>query len=732
MTFFSKSMKALVLGGSLLLGFTQANASAATAKPMRVGPVQNYGVLGTSGNKIVSLSTKKEVMLRGMSMFWSDATGLQYYNKNVITWAAKTLKVDVIRYAMGIQYYDSQGGTNGKMDENYSYIGSPDKQKSTIDKMVEAAIENDIYIIIDWHSHRADNEQNEAAAFFKEMAQKYANVPNIIWEVFNEPVNQGMSTIASYANTVISGIRAAGSKNLALVGTPRWSQMGSCGGVNQENVGYVFHFYAATHTKNDYSGNIDKCRSQGNAVFITEWGTTTADGQGGASEGNTNDWTAYMESNKISNCNWSLRNEKSTIGEGTTEGSALFAGSDFLNTIAKLNGATYTTSGNIVKKYLTGHASSWADTLIAGKNSGCSFKAVTTTLSKGGVAANFKGGCSYTSSNEAAVTSAGAVVAPGMAILTGNDGSLSVVVVESEPTQSYSGFTDVSCSIGSSCTQSKALKDMDGDGKLEIIIGGNDYTAEGGKVTFKSLNPEILTIKKAICTNKTFCYANKGLEAYMCEFTGALGEAKVVATAPAVAGYVAMSDTVTISYVKGPDKVPGTAYKSVKLDYGGVVVGFFPDSSQYGKVPITYLFDGQPSSNYIANTNGNLICGATDAVVTVTATGVETENRKALNQTVTVVCGDSLKAVTSPIMPAKKNTAASSAQFKNNGIVLNARVSGASKIEVFNTIGESVASISTSLSAGSNWIPVAGLSAGRYIVRLKQNSNVQDFVLEKK
>ncbi len=732
MTFFSKSMKALILGGSLLFGFTQANASAATAKPMRVGPVQNYGVLGTSGNKIVSLSTKKEVMLRGMSMFWSDATGLQYYNKNVIKWAAENLKVDVIRYAMGIQYYDSQGGTSGKMDENYSYIGAPDKQKNYIDKMVEAAIENDIYIIIDWHSHRADSEQSQAVAFFKEMAQKYANVPNIIWEVFNEPVNQGMGTIANYANAVVSGIRAAGSKNLALVGTPRWSQMGECGGVSGENVGYVFHFYAVTHTKDSYSGNIDKCRSQGNAVFITEWGTTTADGKGGASEGNTNEWTSYMEANKISNCNWSLRNETSTIGEATTEGSALFAGSEFLNTIAKLNSASYSTSGNIVKKYLTSHASAWADTLIAGKNSGCSFKSVTTTTSTGSIAANFKGGCSYTSSNEAVVSSAGAIAAPGMAILTGNDGSLSVVIVNEEPTQSYSGFVDVSCSLGGSCTQSKAAKDMDGDGKLEIIIGGNETTAEGAKVTFTSLNPEILTIKKVVCTNKTFCYANKGLEAYMYELTGALGEAKVVATAPAIAGYKAMSDTVTISYVKGPDKVPGTAFKSVKLDYGGVVVGFFPDSSQYGKVPITYLYNGEPTSVYVANTNHNLVCGAADAVVTITATGIETENRKALNQTVTVVCGDSLKAVTTPIMPTKKNTAVNSAQFKKNGIVLNAKISGASKIEVFNSIGENVASTSANLNAGSNWIPVAGLSAGRYIVRLKQNSNVQDFILEKK
>ncbi len=724
-------MKALVLGGSLLLGTTLANASAATAKPLRVGPVQNYGVLGTSGNKVISLSTKKEVMLRGMSMFWSDATGLQYYNKNVMKWAVENLKVDVIRYAMGVQYYDSQGGTSGEMDAGYSYIGNPEKQKSTIDLMVEAAIENDIYLIIDWHSHRADKEQTQAAAFFAEMAQKYKDVPNIIWEVFNEPVNQSMSTIASYANTVISGIRNAGSQNLALVGTPSWSQMGSCGGVNQTNVGYVFHFYAATHSKNSFAGNIERCRSQGNAVFITEWGTTTADGKGAASESATNDWTSYMETNKLSNCNWSIRNEVSTIGEKSTEGSALFAGDEFLNTVSKLNGATFSNSGKIVSKYLSSHGSAWADTLAASKPGACSFKSATVRTSAGSLAAVYKAGCTYTSSNPTVVANDGTIAGAGVALLTANDGSLSVAVIEEEPTQTYTGFVDVNCYVGGTCTKSKAVKDYDGDGKLEAIIGSSLQTAEGAKITFTSLNPEIITIKEAVCTNK-LCYALQDKKVPMYVFTGALGSAKIVATAPAISGYNALNDTVTITYAKAENK-PGAAFKATTVAKGGTIANFFPEVTYYEKQPIVYTFDGKATSPYLSNVGGALVAGNEDAIVAITATAPGTESRLPMELTVTVVVGDSLTAVNkgnTPILPSRKEIA--SAQFSKGGIVLNAATSGLATVEIFSAMGNAEQTIQSNLSAGANWIPVSGLRAGHYIVRIKQDSNVQFFTLNKK
>ena len=735
MTRISKTIKALA-AGALILGAVEANAAASTAKPLRVGPVQVHGVLTTSGNKIIGKKSGKEVMIRGMSMFWSDATGIQYYNKEVIKWAVDNLKIDVFRYAMGIQYYDSDGGTSNKLDDSYSYMKAGDTQKNKIDQMVEAAIENDIYIIIDWHSHRADSEKSQAVAFFKEMAQKYANVPNIIWEVFNEPVNQGAGTIASYANDVISGIRSAKSENLALVGTPNWSQMGngSCGTVNQTNVGYVFHFYAGTHSVGQFSGNINSCRNN-NVVFITEWGTTTADGKGDANTGESSNWTSFMEQNKISNCNWSLRQKVTKIGNASDEGSAMFAGDQALITQAALSAASYTNSGNFVKKYLTSNATDWASQYASTLKSGnCAFKA-TVKETAGSVTSSFKSGCTYTSDNESAVTSAGAVVGPGVAILTGNDGSQSLVIVTEEPKQVATGFVDFNCFTSGSCTKSKKFGDHDSDGKNEVIASNTGKTEQGATVKFTSLNTDIVKIKTAKCSNTKYCFGNTlNSSVIMYEFSGKIGEAKIVAEAPAVTGYIAMKDTITISYSKPGDKLDGV-FKDMTVAKGSLTAGVFPEQTSYGKAPVTYTFDGQPTSPYLANNGGYLTAGNEDAIVHVTATAPETAERAAFEQTITIIVGDSAAAanrgnVSIPMMANAKSTL--SAQFRKGGMMLKASRKGTASINVVTTLGQVEKSLNVELGAGFNWIPMDGVSAGKYIVRVKQGSSTSNFTWEKK
>ena len=730
MTRISKTIKALA-ASALLLGAVEANAAASTAKPLRVGPVQNFGALGTSGSKIIGLKNNKEAMIRGMSMFWSDATGIQYYNKEVIKWAVDNLKIDVFRYAMGINYYDSDGGSSNKLDESYSYIGNPDVQEGKIDQMVEAAIENDIYIIIDWHSHRAydGSEKSKAKSFFSKMATKYKDVPNIIWEVFNEPAGSfnDWGQIKSYASDVIGGIRSAGNKNLALVGTPNWSQMGSCGGVSGDNIGYVFHFYAGTHSVGSYGGAVTSCKSGGNAVFITEWGTTTADGKSDANTSASSEWTNFMEQNKISNCNWSLRQKVTKIGNASDEGSAMFAGDKALTKQSELASASYTNSGNFVKKYLTGHATDWAKEYASTLKSGsCSFSATTVKETAGSVASSFKSGCTYTSSDETIVTSAGAAKGPGFVIMTGNDGSQSVITVTAEPRQSISGFVDFNCFTAGSCSKSKRIMDLDGDGKKEVIVCASAQTDQGAAASFTSLNPDIVKIKKATCSNKSGCFGKtEGASVYMYEFSGTLGTARVVATAPATTGYIAMSDTITITYSKMGDKL-GDNFKSMAIDKNAVVASFFVTETFYGKAAVSYTFDGQESSIYLVNADGYLISADMDATVVIRATAPETPDRAAVDSTVIITIGNG-----SALIPAKPQSAFK-AEFNNEGLMLSTPKAGLTSVEIFTALGHVEKSQKVMLGAGTNWIPVAGLSAGKYFVRIKQGSNISSYTWEKK
>ena len=733
MTRISNTIKALA-AGALLLGAINANADALKAKPLRIGPVQNLGALGTNGGKIVGQKNGKEAMIRGMSMFWSDATGIQYYNKEVIKWAVDNLKIDVFRYAMGINYYDSDGGTSNKLDAGYSFLGNPDTQKSKIDIMVEAAIENDIYIIIDWHSHRAydSSEKSKAKSFFSEMAAKYKDVPNIIWEVFNEPAGSfnDWGQIKSYASDVIGGIRGAGSKNLALVGTPNWSQLTQSGGVSGENVGYVFHFYAGTHSVGEFSSRITGAKNSGNAVFITEWGTTTADGKSDANISASNSWTDFMEQNKISNCNWSLRQKVTKIGNASDEGSAMFAGDKALTKQADLASASYTNSGNFVKSYLTKNATDWAGQFAATLKSGsCSFSATTVKETAGSVASSFKSGCTYTSSNESAVTGAGAVVGAGLAIMTGNDGSQSVVIVTAEPKQTISDFEDFKCFIGGSCTKSKSMRDLDKDGtKDEVIVSATGQTDQGSTITVTSLNPEIVKIKKAKCSNSAACFGKAdGATVYMYQFTGTIGTAKIVATAPATTGYIAMNDTITVEYGKMMDEL-GKNFRSMTVEKGSNTENVFIEQTPMAKAPVTYTFDGAEVSAYAINYSGFLCVGDVDATVRIRATTQETDEWAGIDSTIIITIGNGGQ---SPIM-LQKPYSAFNAKFVNGGLLLSTDRIGKASIQVITSLGQVAKSMQTNLGAGSNWIPMSELSAGKYIVRVKQGSNIRSMSINVK
>lgn len=718
----------------LALAAVPALAAASTATPKRIGPVSYYGALHTDGGKIVGAKNGEEAMIRGMSLFWSDATGMPYYNKNVISWAAENLPMDVFRFAMGITYYDSDGGTSNALDESYSYAGAPEGYMGIIDQMVEAAIENDIYIIIDWHSHRANNEQAIAKTFFEQVAKKYKNVPNVIYEIFNEPVKQSWDQVKSYANTIVPVIRSS-TDNLVLVGTPSWSQMTDYGGVSGKNVGYVLHFYAGTHGVGTYGGRATQAKSSGNAVFITEWGTTNADGAGSPSSGSTQEWLSFMETNKISNCNWSLRAVGSKYAvNNKQETSAMFSGSDDLNTIGKLNSASYSESGKLVKDYLSKNATDWPSLFAKSLKTGsCAFNATTVNENAGSVATVLKAGCTYASSNETIVTSTGDVKNPGYVIMTGNDGSQSLVIVNKIPKQTIAGFMDLKCYNNGDCTNNRTQK-YSGGQNMEWVVSNSTTTDEGAKFTLTSLDPSIVSIKTATCSDASCSSLQKGKQVVMYEFKG-YGTTKVVATAPAAGGFPALQDTVEVTYAKPADKIHSNFGKgadkngNVTIAFGATLSGFFPATTVNGKAPITYTFYGKSTTPYLTVSGTNLVAGNQNAIVEITAHADESADYGEVTRKVTVIIGDASQAVnidewmaaqqqesiikTKPTLPLR-------ATIANTQLHINAKESGDIHVDVFSVMGQKV--MSETLNSSNATMSLDKVANGTYLITIRQGA----------
>ena len=124
---------------------------------------------------------------------------------------------------------------------------------NNIDPLVQAAINNGLYAIIDLHFISDYGTQGKAIRqstvmnFWNYVAPRYANVPNVIFEVFNEPIGPtNWATWKAYIQPVVNSIRAVAPNNLILMGSPNWSQMAN-GAVTDpiagSNIVYVYHIY---------------------------------------------------------------------------------------------------------------------------------------------------------------------------------------------------------------------------------------------------------------------------------------------------------------------------------------------------------------------------------------------------------------------------------------------------------------------------------------------------------
>ena len=261
--------------------------------------VEKFGQLQVIGNQIAD-QQGNPVMLRGMSLFWSQWMG-QYYNYNCIKWLRDDWKCTVVRAALGI-------GKDG-------YLENPGQEMQKIRTVIEACLDLGIYVIVDWHDHYAPDHRRDATIFFETIASAYGQAPNIIYEIYNEPEKVSwLDVVKPYADSVIQKIRAIDADNLILVGTPFWSQdvdVASLNPLQFKNIAYTLHYYATTH-RQPVRAKAIAALNNGAALFVSEFGTCEHTGTGVIDQQELAAWFSFMEQHKISWCNWSIADKNET------------------------------------------------------------------------------------------------------------------------------------------------------------------------------------------------------------------------------------------------------------------------------------------------------------------------------------------------------------------------------------------------------------------------------------
>lgn len=273
------------------------------------------------------------VTLHGMSthgLSWYP----EYVNRPFFEFMKNEWHIDVVRLAM---YTDEEDG--------YCVGDINNKQKllKVIDDGVRFATELGLYVIIDWHilmDYSPHMYKDEAISFFNYVSKKYKSYGNVMYEICNEPNmdcdwrdvktysnNPEALTkmlekpkcewedIKAYAEEIIPVIRANDPYAVILCGTPVWSQRVDDAAANpitiDDNVMYVLHFYANTHM-DELRGVFKDAAGAGLPIFVSEFGTCSADGAGAHNAIEADKWVELLDEFDVSYCMWNISNRDET------------------------------------------------------------------------------------------------------------------------------------------------------------------------------------------------------------------------------------------------------------------------------------------------------------------------------------------------------------------------------------------------------------------------------------
>lgn len=273
--------------------------------------VDVQGKLIKSGQFIVSSVTGQRVELRGIGTH----ALLQYQNLHTRACyrCLKERGVNMVRitvYLQDLPFQSSDGLTaNG-------YINHKEETIAEIEKIIEHCIALNMYVLLDWHVYGWRDTaqtylyQTDAEEFFTYFAQKYANYPNMLYELANEPYLTTAEDLMQFVGNLRTIINSYVTNPILVMG--RGSDGVSAMKTALETAGYT-DVFVSEHSYNSYNINtVNLYINDGVPLVYSEWGNSSSTGDGTGDTEAAKLWMNRLHELKIMESVWKFTDQTMT------------------------------------------------------------------------------------------------------------------------------------------------------------------------------------------------------------------------------------------------------------------------------------------------------------------------------------------------------------------------------------------------------------------------------------
>jgi endoglucanase len=190
---------------------------------------------------------------------------------------------------------------------------------------IDLLVKNNIYVVaVLWNSENIYNNVDIAKEYFNELSLRYNDNHNIIYEIANEPSDKTQwDEIKKYSNEIIPIIRKNSKENIIIIPSPSWDGSPNLIKMNElvetNNIMVAQHMYTGQQLNEENISKIQEAINNGTPIFVTEWGTTMANGNDGFYEAYSNAFVKFMDNNKLSWCNFCITDMNFQVGYGKEE-----------------------------------------------------------------------------------------------------------------------------------------------------------------------------------------------------------------------------------------------------------------------------------------------------------------------------------------------------------------------------------------------------------------------------